>query len=125
MDTETKIFKRCPMCGLQWNTRIDLMSDPDVEINGYLVNFNNLELGIFIFNHMSCRGTFTINASFFTDLYKGEIFDQNLTGSEKCPEYCLYKFELKRCPERCECAYVRDVIQLVKNYPKKLSSAQV
>ena len=106
------------MCGSNWNTRLELMSDPFVEITGYLVNFQELELGIFTFNHLKCRGTFALKASLFTDLYDGEIYEQNKTGTDECPNYCLSKFELKKCPAKCECAYVRDVIQLVKNWPK-------
>ncbi|MBN2414176.1 hypothetical protein JXQ31_21050 [candidate division KSB1 bacterium] len=106
------------MCGLNWNTRQELLSDPFVEITGYLVNFKDPEQGIFTFNHMSCKGTFAVKVSFFTDLYKGEFFEQNIAGDEKCPNYCLNKFELDSCPEKCECAYVRDVIQLIKNFPK-------
>ena len=118
MEIETKIFTKCPMCGLNWNTRIDLLSDPLVEITGYLVNFKDLELGIFTFNHLSCKGTFAIKASFFTDLYKGEIYERNMAGTDSCPNYCLNKFELTSCTEHCECAYVRDVIQQIKNFTK-------
>jgi len=94
------------------------MSDPFVEITGYLVNFKELELGIFTFNHLTCRGTFAIKASLFTDLYDGKIYEQSLAGTENCLNYCLSKFELISCPEHCECAYVRDVIQQIKDFPK-------
>ena len=106
------------MCGSIWNTRPELMSDPFVEITGYLVNFKEIELGIFTFNHLTCKGTFAIKASLFTDLYDGEIYKQNLAGTEECPNYCLSKFELNKCPAKCECAYVRDVIQQIKDFPK-------
>jgi hypothetical protein len=59
-----------------------------------------------------------IRAGAFEDLYNGPVFKKRVTGSEECPEYCLHEDELLPCPNQCECAYVREVIQIVKNWPK-------
>ena len=37
----------------------------------------------------------------------------------ECPEFCLHKSELRPCPAKCECAYVREIIQVIKDWPKK------
>jgi hypothetical protein len=55
------------------------------------------------------------------DLYDGPVFEQRKTGTEQCPEYCLRKEELASCPAKCECAYVREIIQLVAKWPKNRS----
>lgn len=37
---------------------------------------------------------------------------------DDCPGYCLHADELAPCPASCECAFVRDVLQLVREHPK-------
>jgi hypothetical protein len=106
-------FKTCPNCGVEWKTRSDFIYDPELDIIGYQVHFKNLEKGFFLFNH-SCKGTITIAVNAFSDMYKGPIFAERLTSTEKCSEYCLHESNLKPCPEECECAYVREVIQIIK-----------
>jgi hypothetical protein len=112
------IFKKCPTCGFVWSTRDYFLRDPAVEIIGYQVNFEELTLGIFLFNH-SCNATLGIRAGDFRDLYNGPIFESRATGTEECPGYCLLQHELLPCPAQCECAYVREIIQVVKNYGKR------
>ena len=58
-----------------------------------------------------------VPAGQFQNLYNGPIFEQRLTESEDCPGYCLRKDELRLCPAKCECAYVREIIQIIKNWP--------
>ena len=110
-------FKICPTCGFVWPTRNHFLRDPALEIIGYQVNFEQLTLGFFLFNH-SCKSTLSICAGDFSDLYRGSIFQKRATGSEECPGYCLLQPVLLPCPAQCECAYVREVIQVVKNFPK-------
>ncbi len=106
-------FKVCPNCEYIWNTRDDFMNDPEVSIIGYQVNFNVLKAGLFLFNH-SCKGTFAIEVKPFADLYDGPIFSERATGTDDCPGYCLRKENLDLCPAKCECAFVRHIIQLFK-----------
>ena len=114
---ENECFKQCDVCGFVWPTRDSLLSDVGVHITGYQAHFAQLLAGLFLFNHL-CDGTFAIEASHFQDLYDGPIFAEPLTGTDACPEYCLYATVLLPCPAECECAYVREIIQIVKNWPK-------
>ncbi len=107
------IFKICPNCGHIWKSRDEFISDPEVSIIGYQVNFNDLEAGLFLFNH-SCKGTFALEVYSFADLYDGPIFERRATGTEECPEYCLHQNMLEPCPAECECAFVRHVIQIFR-----------
>ncbi len=111
-------FKTCSVCRQTWNDRAEFLADPDLEIIGYQVHFKDLKKGLFMFNH-SCNTSLAIPAEKFTDLYHGEIVKERKTGTEECPGYCLHKDELQPCPAICECAYVRDIIQIIRNWPKR------
>lgn len=111
-------FKKCTSCGEVWETREDFLNDPSNTIRGYQVHFHELELGYFLFDHDVCGTTLALRAGEFTDLYEGEVYKSRLTGTDSCPGFCLSKKELRPCPEKCECAYVRDVIQVVKKWDK-------
>jgi len=114
-------FKKCPKCGTVWHERQSFLDDHEVQVIGYQVDFDDLELGLFYFNHdrSDCRTTLAVHAKFFTDLYNGEIFHERLTGTAACPGHCLYHEDLEPCPLHCECAYVRETLQIIKNWPKK------
>ena len=98
-------------------SREDFLKDPDLEMIGYQVHFENLNSGLFLFNHR-CKSTLAIRADAFMDLYDGPIFKTRATETEACPEYCLHKSNLKPCPVECECGFVREIVQIVKNFPK-------
>jgi hypothetical protein len=114
-------FKACPNCHHEWRDRHTFLSDPVINIVGYQVNFGNLVAGFFLFTHdvPDCGTSMAVEAGQFKDMHDGPIFKKRLTETEKCPGYCLQENCLKPCPNECECAYVRDVIQKVKNWPKK------
>ncbi|OGV62447.1 MAG: hypothetical protein A3K19_33355 [Lentisphaerae bacterium RIFOXYB12_FULL_65_16] len=111
-------LKVCPKCGTLWQDRNALLDDPCIGVIGYQPNFDDLEAGFFLFNHNApaCGTTFAIAAGQFTDLYHGPIFKERLTGTPQCPGHCLHEDDLEPCPNRCECAYVRAVLQIVKNW---------
>ena len=111
-------FKRCTLCGYVWATREVFLSDPTLRLNGYQAFLEDLILGLFLFTHGSCGTTLAIEAKDFADLYDGPIFEQRLTGTDKCRGYCLSREELGACPNECECAWVREVLQVVKAWPK-------
>jgi hypothetical protein len=121
--TEHGPFKACTICDTTWQTRSDFLGDPEIFIVGYQVHFDALVEGIFLFNH-SCGGTLSINTVEFTDLYKGSVFQKRLTGGEECPGFCLYEEELGPCPAECECAFVREIIQIIKEWKKTESSTK-
>ncbi len=112
------MFKACPNCTVAWHRRNDLLADPDLELVGYQVNFESLAAGIFLFNH-SCLGTLAVPAEEFRDLYDGPVFTRRATGGADCPGYCLHVDELRFCPAECECAYVREILRKIRNWPKR------
>ena len=107
------MFRQCSNCMKKWQTRKDFIVDKDIRIIGYQVNFENLKAGLLYFNH-SCKTTIAISADIFSDLYDGPIFKEQKTELDECPGYCLNKEELRRCRAECECAYIREIIQLFK-----------
>ena len=106
-------FKACPNCGFIWENRDDFIGDDSVSIIGYQVNFKKLHAGLFLFNH-SCEGTFSLRVDDFKGLYTGPVFQERATGSDACPEFCLHKSKLEPCPAACECAFAREIIQILK-----------
>jgi hypothetical protein len=113
----TLMFKQCPMCNMVWETREAFLADPGLRVVGYQVHFEQLTAGIFILVHI-CGTSLGIEAEKFADLYDGEMFEARATGTEACPGYCLAREELRPCPAKCECAYVREVLQIVRHWPK-------
>ncbi len=112
------VFKECSSCGHKWFARDDFLEDPALEIIGYQVNFDNLLGGNFLFKH-SCGATLSLSVRYFNELYEGTIFTEPLTGTDDCPEYCLYQDQLEKCSARCECAFVRNIIDIIKKWPKR------
>ena len=110
-------FQICKYCAFKWGDLNDFLGDPGIKINGYRVNVDDLTAGTFIFNHL-CGATLKLSVKEFTFLHEGPIYKERATGTEECPEYCLYQDQLDTCPARCECAYVRDIIDLIKSWPR-------
>ena len=111
------LFSECQSCHEIWRNYHDFLSDPLITLKGYQVSFKNLRAGQFIFNH-SCGASMSVPVGSFVHLYDGPIYEERATGSDKCPEYCLRPEELCSCPVECECAYVREVLQIVRRWPK-------
>lgn len=110
-------YKKCSVCGFAWPTREDFLSDPDLELIGYQVNFKELTAGILLFNH-SCKGTLAVRANDFKDLHDGPVFRERATEGPDCPGHCLHEDDLRPCPAQCECNFVRDIIQRIKSWSK-------
>ena len=111
-------FKKCTCCGSLWFTREEFLSENQLELVGYQVNFANLELGYLLFNHLTCQSTIAVPAGRFKDLYNGPVFSERKTATENCPGYCADRDAMGPCEQQCECAYVREIIQIVKKWPK-------
>jgi len=113
-------FKKCTCCEHTWETRDMFLGDPAIETIGYQVNFYNLELGFFLFNHLvsGCSTTMSIEAGQFKHLYDGPIYSIPLNSTDQCLEYCLNKYDLRPCPAECACSYVREILQLIRNWTK-------
>ncbi len=75
-----------------------------------------------MFNHDTdeCGTTMTLEVNMFSDLHDGPLFEEH--GKDDvpdCPGYCKDRYILDPCDLKCECSYVRDVLQQVKQWPKK------
>jgi len=113
----TYTFKKCPGCDAEWKKREDLLKDKDVRIVAYEANLDVLPLGKFFFRH-ACGATFAISVDGFSDLYKGPVFNERKTGTPECLGYCKLRDQLGICPTKCECAWVRQLIQVINNMKK-------
>ncbi|MBD3224971.1 MAG: hypothetical protein GF313_09585 [Caldithrix sp.] len=107
-------FKVCPSCGFEWKYRKEFVEDDNLCIVGYQANFKHLTAGLLLFNH-SCKSTLALQVSVLRDLYEGPVFREKATGTDECPGYCLNKHNLDACQAECECAFVREIIQRLKN----------
>jgi hypothetical protein len=112
------VFKRCTGCDAGWPTREGFLSDSAIQLVGYQCNFETLALGWFLFNHLGCGSTIEVRAGRFRDLHDGPVYAERVTGTDECYEYCLYDDNLERCPAHCECAYVREILQILRRWPK-------
>ncbi|MEI6167022.1 MAG: hypothetical protein WCS52_07490 [bacterium] len=114
------MFKKCTGCGHHWGSREAFLSDPAIKLIGYQVNFVELETGYFLFNHLdpACLTTLALPVAQFRNMYQGEVYDIRMTGSVKCPGHCLHDKNMTACPAKCECSFVREVMQVVLRWPK-------
>ena len=94
------------------------MQDENTKLVGYQANFCQLELGYFLFNHLTCESTIAIPAGLFKDLYAGPVFAERMTGTEVCQGFCEDMDAIEPCDAQCECAYVREIMQIIRNWPK-------
>jgi hypothetical protein len=106
------------MCAHPWATRDDLLADPEVTLVGYQAFWEDLEMGLLMFNH-TCGTTLAVEVARFTDLYDGPTFSVRATGTKACPGLCLHRENLNRCPAQCECAYIRELLPKIRNWPKR------
>jgi len=114
--TEQQYFKVCSMCSTKWETRDDFINDPLLFINGYMAHFERLEQSLFCFTHQKegCFSTIAIKAEGFLSLYSGKKYKERRTNKEDCPSYCFEKERLDRCDTLCECAFNREIIEIIK-----------
>lgn len=110
-------FKQCDVCGKMWPFRQEFLDDPTIRLIGYQVSFKELAGGLLLFNH-ACGTTLALKVRECGDLYDGPIFTERRTGEDDCPTYCLHPEELRACPAVCECAYVRELLQIILQWPK-------
>ena len=106
------------MCGFVWPEKASFLNDPTLQIIGYQANFDELMAGLFLFQH-NCGTSLAIKAEAFEDLYDGPIFTERMSGTNECEGHCLLDNDLRPCPAKCECAYVREVVQVILNWPKQ------
>ncbi len=110
-------FKQCTCCKHAWRTKENFLADPGIHLIGYQVSFDELLLGLLLFNH-SCGTTIAIPVNKLRDLYQGPVYQTRRTGTDECPGYCLRQSELRPCPAQCECAWIRELLQVISNFKK-------
>jgi hypothetical protein len=93
------------------------IQDPTIELVGYMPTFDDLVLGLFLFNH-GCGTTLACEVSVFHHLYDGPVYQVKKTGGPECPGYCLSETDFSPCPVKCSCAFVRETLQIIKQWPK-------
>jgi hypothetical protein len=113
-------FKICPKCLTRWKTMGDFLSDSAIELVGYQADLTNLGLGLLLFNHCTpgCSTSTAVFVSEFFDLYTGPHHPEVKALLPGCPRYCLDEKYLDRCDVVCECAFVREIIQTIRNMKK-------
>ena len=111
------IFKKCPGCSCQWSSQDLFLSDPTVKLTGYKADFETLDLGLFFFTHSDgkCGSTMALQVKDFRNLYHGNFYPDRRTGSPECPLYCKDQQQLNRCDALCECAFAREIMQIIKH----------
>jgi len=117
-------FKTCTLCSKDWSSREVFLSDEEIVLVGYQVDFEELTLGLFLFNHTICNTTLATRAGLFKDLYFGPVFSKRRTGHPDCRGYCLKTSQLAACPAQCECAWVRRLLQILRQWPKSIAKTR-
>ena len=113
---KTDAFLTCSCCGFTWKSRKEFLADETLKLNGYQVNLLSLEDGLFLFTHnvQGCCTTLAVKVNEFSDMHTGENYTERRTDQEDCPGYCRNEKFLGRCEAKCECAYVRNIIQVIR-----------
>jgi len=114
---KTTPFKVCPNCEAVWQTMDDFLADPEMEQAGYQVNFVDLKGGLFYFTHHrdGCGTTLAIPVGKFTSLSARTLLAaRGEQPGGKCPGSCVRKGDMDPCPVECECVWVREVMQVIK-----------
>ena len=120
-DTE---FKTCTNCDATWTSLNTFLTDPTISLVGYMPTFDEPISGLFLFNH-DCGTTLACKVGLFIHLYEGPIYSENKRGSDECPGYCQNKTDFSPCPVECNCAYVREMLQVLRKWPKTAPAANV
>ena len=114
-------FKKCGRCGRVWKTREDFLIDRNLVFTGYQINLLDITNGLFLFNDDldGCETTLAVQVQLFTDLYNGKIAPIRKIGLTECEGRCLNEHDLETCQADCECAYIREIMQVIKKYKNK------
>jgi hypothetical protein len=110
-------FKTCSNCEKSWERLEDFIQDPAIELTGYMPTFDDLLTGLFLFNH-GCGTTLACPVALFNHLYDGPVYRTRKTGGPECPGHCLNKTDFTPCPAKCNCAFVRETLLILKRWPK-------
>jgi hypothetical protein len=118
---KTESFKICPTCSKHWKTLEDFLADPELELSGYQVNFSDLTGGLFYFTHLqeNCGTTLAVPVMEFTVLSSHPVLTRRKTVPGSCLGLCVRRNEIGPCPVECECTWVREMMQVIRNWKKQ------
>jgi hypothetical protein len=113
---EELFFKKCSMCRKTWANKDIFLEDASLVLEGYAADFEKLENGLFYFTHrvQGCYTTMALAARDFLSLYTGEKYPASKMGGDECPRLCLDRSKLDRCSAFCENAFIREIIQIIR-----------
>ena len=118
-------FKTCTLCETRWASRNAMMADPDVALLGYQAFSKDPVEGMLLFNHLTCRTTLAVKVRSFQDLRQDGGQTRTLAGTDACSGHCASTTNLETCTRPCRGAWVRQVLQTVKTWPKSARPAPV
>lgn len=113
-------FKICTNCSDSWDTLEQFLDAADLELVGYQVAFEDLEGGLFYFTHTkeTCLSTLAIPVKKFIKLSPRAFLEKHGDEAPGCAHHCVREGDLEPCPLECECSWVREIIQLIKERKK-------
>ena len=110
------LFKTCSNCQAVWKNIEGLLADPEIVLAGYQVHPDDLEGGLFFFTHQKegCNTTLAIPVTEFLCLNDRPLLEKR--DKELCigSEFCVHESDLSPKPMKCECAWVREILQTIK-----------
>ena len=109
-------FQTCKHCGREWSDRDAFLADAELPLTGCQVDTDAPAHSVIVFDHRApgCGTTLTIRVTDFEDLYTGPRHKVNWAPSAKCFGLCFDPENLDRCSAECSCAYVREILQAVR-----------
>ncbi|MCM2323917.1 MAG: hypothetical protein NDJ90_11715 [Oligoflexia bacterium] len=118
-DPTSELFKKCTGCGQNWATRAVFLADSMVELVGYQARLDDIERGIFLFTHLrqGCKTTMGIRVLAFKDLHREKrrsSSSQAKNNTPECEGHCLHVDDLDRCTADCANAWIRELLQTLK-----------
>jgi len=105
-------YEQCNLCHTEWRTLDDLLSDPEVRLNGYQPCFQLPDAGLFLFTHDldHCHATVALPVIDFQHLYTGSRHTRLMVGDAGCLLHCLNQHDLSPCTNPCAMAWVRHIL---------------
>lgn len=113
-----QIFKTCSSCGTTWQSMKQFLEDKELVVEGYQASFSDSMDGLFLMTHSceDCGSTLALKTGLFRELYHGPEFTEHRTNMPGCDGHCLNENDLEPCDQECDMRWVRDVLQMLKNY---------
>ena len=111
-------FKTCSKCGKIWNSISDYILDKTLVINGYQANFVQPENGLILATHheYDCDSTLSVYAQSIRHLSASETYQTLNKGKDTCKMLCVDQGNLEYCGAECSMAWVREVIQYMREH---------